>query len=42
MENDKEKVVIEKYINVVDLAGSERTKRTDNTGNKLKEANKIN
>lgn len=42
LENDKERTMVERYINIVDLAGSERTKRTENVGNKLKEANKIN
>jgi len=41
-ENEKECTQVERYINIVDLAGSERTKRTENLGNKLKEANKIN
>lgn len=29
-------------LSLVDLAGSERTKRTKNTGNRLKEAGSIN
>jgi hypothetical protein len=42
LETEKEKMIVERYINIVDLAGAERTKRTENVGNKLKEANKIN
>lgn len=42
LESDEENIKIDKSLTLVDLAGSERAKRTENTGKKLKEANKIN
>lgn len=42
LENDQEETSFERTINIVDLAGAERAKRTENTGIRLKEANKIN
>jgi len=41
-EGEEEEVLINKQLTIVDLAGSERAKRTENSGKKLKEANKIN
>lgn len=41
-ENEEEEFKIEKSMTLVDLAGSEWAKRTENSGIKLKEANKIN
>ena len=41
-ENEQEEVKIERILNIVDLAGAERAKRTENAGQRLKEANKIN